>query len=396
VAHPAARVNALEVVQEIIERHRLHDETFVLVAHRAGAAWRHLYRTAEQRLRHLPPPLPGRPPTGAPALGASLLHLGLDDLDRFRTDPDHVVSISSRLTGPGGRRHLALMDLHLDEYVPPGRLAAALRALCDERPSWLLRTGRQYHVYGDFLLDEGEWRRWNLRFQMPLALTDPRYIGHSLTYGCNLLRLSAGRAFHRTVPATVDDEPGHGPAATVAVQLAQRCHSCLVRMNGEPVIDHLREVAGLAVQILAHCRADGGGPAEDASADELYACGYLHDSIEDTEADYEDIVDAAGARVAAWVAEVSDDKRLPASRRHAAYHRQIGAASRPARIVKLADLLSNLRGLTGHEARAWAHRYLDRVAIQLDLIRDGLEQCPELFEARRLVREWRGRLASGA
>jgi len=389
-------VNALAVVQEIIERHHLQDETFTLVSHRAGASWRQRYRTADQRLQHLTARLPDRPPTGPRLLGSRVLQLRIDDLDRYRGDREHVVSISSRLAGPGGRGHLALMDLHLDEFIPPTRLAVAVRTLCDGNSSWLLRTGRQYHVYGDFLLSEPQWRRWNVQFQMPLVLANPRYIGHSLLSGCNLLRLNAGGVLHTTVPETMVDESSPGPTATAAMQLAQRCHASQVRRNGEPVIAHLREVADLAVQIRAGCQSLGGERAEDGSPEELYACGYLHDSIEDTNTDYEDIVQIAGVTVAQWVAQVSDDKRLPASERHAAYHRQIGGASRSARIVKLADLLSNLRGLTGHERRSWTLRYLDRVETQLDLIRDGLDRCPEYGEAVRLVHRWRGRLAPGA
>jgi guanosine-3',5'-bis(diphosphate) 3'-pyrophosphohydrolase len=388
-------VNALAVVQAIVERHRLQDETFTLVSHRARAGWRYRHRTAEQRLQHLSARLSEQPPAGSRALGATILRLGMDDLDRFRRGRDHVVSISSRLRGPAGRGHLALMDLHLDEFIPTGRLAAAVRTVCDERDSWLLRTGRHYHVYGDFLMDERQWRRWNLRFQMALVLANPRYVGYSLLCGCNLLRLNAGGVSHSTVPTTVEDERSPGPAATAAIQLAQRSHACQVRKNGEPVIAHLREVAGLAVQIQSGCAAAGSEPFEEPSADELYACGFLHDSIEDTDTDYEDVVEAAGPRVATWVSQISDDKRLPAPQRHAAYHRQIGAASRSARIVKLADLLSNLRGLTGDEGRTWIQRYLERVAAQLELIREGLDRCPEFEEAQRLVHAWRRRMTSG-
>jgi HD superfamily phosphodiesterase len=395
---PADLLNALEVVHEIIRRHRLRNATFTLVTHRVGIGWRQRHRTAEQRLEHLADGLATTQPTGWRVSGGELLGLGMEDLDRYRSDQDHVVSISSRLSGTGRRDHLALMDLHLDEFVPLDRVAKAVRTLCDRRASWLLRTDRHYHVYGDFLLDQDEWQRWNLRFQMTAALTSARYIGHSLLWGGNLLRLNAARMYQVIVPVTAREDAGSppGPIAAAAMQLAQRQHRWQLRKNGEPMMRHLSEVAALALQIRSDCRSLAGDHLDEGSPDELYASGYLHDCIEDTNTDYDKVAGAAGTRVADWVTQLSEDKRQPATHRHVAYRRQIALAGRPARMVKLADLLSNLRGLTGHEGHAWIRSYLTEVDTQLHLIRHGLDQCPAFGEAEELVRGWRGRLETAA
>lgn len=391
-------MNALEVVQEIIRRHGLYDATFTLVSHRTSIGWRQRHRTADQRLEHLADGLPTRRPTGWRLRGDELLGLQMDGLDRYRPDRDHVVSISSRVAGAGGRDHLALMDLHLDEFVPLAGIATAVRTLCDQRSSWLLRTDRHYHVYGDFLLDQEAWQRWNLQFQMPLVLASARYIGHSLRWGANLLRLNAARMYQVTVPATVREErgPPPGPIATAAVQLAQRQHRWQLRKNGEPMMRHLTEVAALALQIRSDCLSPDCDQLDESSPDELYASGYLHDCIEDTNTDYDKVAGAAGTRVADWVTQLSEDKRLPAAHRHDAYRRQIASASRPARMVKLADLLSNLRGLTGHEGHDWILGYLVEVEGQLLLIRHGLDLSAAYGEAEELVRCWREKLAKAA
>jgi hypothetical protein len=388
-------MNALEVVQEIVRSQGLRDACFTLVSHVAHTDWRQHRRTAEERLMHPTEGLLPRPPSGPAIAGGELLRLSQADLATYRASEDHVVSISSRLDGTAKGKHLALMDLHLDQFVTRDRIEAAVETLCEGRRYWLLRTDRQYHVYRDFLLDDGEdWRNWNLRFQLPLAFTNSRYIPQSLLWGCNLLRLTDGGRFAMTVPRLVGDEgdPPLESIARAAVQLAQRKHWWQLRKNGRPYIYHLREVAVWAVQIRAECVHLGLLRDDEASDGQLYACGYLHDCIEDTDTDYDEVVGAAGTDVADWVVELSDDKRRPSEQRHAEYLRQLRCASLPARIVKLADLLSNLQGLTGHEDEAWMDRYLRKVGMQLELIGAGLERCPAHGRALELVEQRRREL----
>lgn len=178
-----------------------------------------------------------------------------------------------------------------------------------------------------------------------------------------------------------------------ATALADTKHARQVRRNGEPVVQHLREVAALAMSIGTDCLAFSDRTRRDSSPQELYAAGCLHACLEDTNATYEEVARAAGLRVAAWVAQVSRDKRLPWRQGHVAYERQLSRASLAARAVKLADLLADLRGLTGTEDRAWITGYLDHVDRLLRLIRPGLDRCPQLQEAAELARGWRQRLA---
>jgi hypothetical protein len=280
------------------------------------------------------------------------------------------------------------MDVHLDEYLAPDRIDRAVQEICGQdhdgraRTFWLLQTDRYYHVYGCFLLDEDEWEEWNLRFLMSDALVYNRYTGRSLMSGRNLLRLNAGPAPLTTVPTTVEvDRPQHGPLARAALQLAQRRHRGQSRKNREPIINHLEEVAQLAVRIGRECL-----PADGASADELYACGYLHDCIEDTNTDYDDVARAVGEAVAGWVVSVTEDKRLREGRRHEQSQEQLRDSELPAKIVKLADLISNLSGLSGFEDPAWAGRYLGRVCQQLDILGGSLGGTEAYTEARRCLR----------
>src|SRR5579863_10047399 len=73
------------------------------------------------------------------------------------------------------------------------------------------------------------------------------------------------------------------------------------------------------------------------------AAGLLHDTIEDTATDYDEIAERFGARVAEFVAVLTKDKRLPEVRRERTYFAQLARAPLPARLCKVADSLHNLR-----------------------------------------------------
>jgi len=68
----------------------------------------------------------------------------------------------------------------------------------------------------------------------------------------------------------------------------------------------------------------------------------LHDTIEDTTTDYDDVADRYGPEVAGWVAALTKDMRLPDEAREAAYHRTLANADWPVYVCKLADVYDNL------------------------------------------------------
>ncbi|HKA08326.1 MAG TPA: HD domain-containing protein [Gemmataceae bacterium] len=68
----------------------------------------------------------------------------------------------------------------------------------------------------------------------------------------------------------------------------------------------------------------------------------LHDTIEDTTTDYDDLEKQFGAKVAGWVAALSKDKRLPDDDREAAYMATLAAADPAVKVAKLADIFDNL------------------------------------------------------
>jgi guanosine-3',5'-bis(diphosphate) 3'-pyrophosphohydrolase len=79
---------------------------------------------------------------------------------------------------------------------------------------------------------------------------------------------------------------------------------------------------------------------------EVLAAGLLHDTIEDTRTDYDDLRESFGARVADLVAALTKDKRLPEERREDEYFAQLAKAPLEAKLCKVADSVYNLRDST--------------------------------------------------
>ena len=73
------------------------------------------------------------------------------------------------------------------------------------------------------------------------------------------------------------------------------------------------------------------------------AAGLLHDTIEDTATDYDEIRERFGRKVADLVAVLTKDKRLPEAERERQYFAGLARAPHPARLCKIADSLYNVR-----------------------------------------------------
>ncbi len=113
-----------------------------------------------------------------------------------------------------------------------------------------------------------------------------------------------------------------------AASLAAKLHDGQVRKDGTPYFQHPARVASIL--------------ARAGSKDNLIAAGFLHDVIEDTPADYDDISELFGDDVADWVAAMSKDHRMPEPVREPAYKKQLEDGPWQGRAIKLADQLDNL------------------------------------------------------
>jgi guanosine-3',5'-bis(diphosphate) 3'-pyrophosphohydrolase len=114
-----------------------------------------------------------------------------------------------------------------------------------------------------------------------------------------------------------------------------------------PYVNHLAEVARLLAEVTK------GGDAE------LIAAGWLHDTVEDTATSREELVLSFGDDVAALVMEVTDDKTLPKQERKLLQILKTPAKTPRAKMIKLADLTSNLRQFPDNWETQRIHDYFE-------------------------------------
>jgi guanosine-3',5'-bis(diphosphate) 3'-pyrophosphohydrolase len=118
-----------------------------------------------------------------------------------------------------------------------------------------------------------------------------------------------------------------------AADLAARRHNGMARKGrgNEPYINHLAEVANILAEVT------------DGVDAELVAAGWLHDTVEDTGTTRDELAQKFGERVAALVVEVTDDMSLPKATRRQKQIEDAPHKSADAKLIKIADKISNIR-----------------------------------------------------
>ncbi|HEV2949503.1 MAG TPA: HD domain-containing protein [Gemmataceae bacterium] len=138
-----------------------------------------------------------------------------------------------------------------------------------------------------------------------------------------------------------------------AIAFAARAHQGQLRKDQRtPYASHVFRVCLIVRQVFG---------VEDAS---VLTAAVLHDTIEDTTTDFDDVAKEFGPEIARWVSALSKDKRLPEDQREKAYEDQLAQGPWQVKICKLADIYDNLMDAIHmppeKQARAKrnAHRYL--------------------------------------
>jgi hypothetical protein len=142
----------------------------------------------------------------------------------------------------------------------------------------------------------------------------------------------------------VERQPVAGlPLVMLAAQFAADRHRSQRRRGAarEPYVNHLLEVAALLAT------------ATEGQDSELVVAGLLHDLIEDQGVSADEIARQFGVGVAALVLEVTTDKSLPERERHRLQVAHAADKSPRARLLRVADLTSNLRALRQSPPADW-------------------------------------------
>jgi len=116
-----------------------------------------------------------------------------------------------------------------------------------------------------------------------------------------------------------------------AVAFAARAHHGQIRKDGKtPYISHVCRVALIVRHVFG---------IDDPA---VLTAAVLHDTIEDTTTDFDDVQEYFGPEVAHWVALLSKDNRLRDEPREEAYRAGLRSAPWQVKACKLADVCDNL------------------------------------------------------
>ena len=116
----------------------------------------------------------------------------------------------------------------------------------------------------------------------------------------------------------------------------------------------------------------------------VLAAALLHDTIEDTGATHAELEAKFGAEVAEVVVEVTDDKSLPKAERKRLQIEHASHSSHRAKLVKLADKISNLRDMITDPPAHWPlerqQAYFDWAAAVLEGLRGTNKALEKAYE----------------
>ncbi|MDX2147027.1 MAG: HD domain-containing protein [Planctomycetota bacterium] len=174
-----------------------------------------------------------------------------------------------------------------------------------------------------------------------------------------------------------DSTPDLAHAWQRAISFAARAHKHQLRKDGQtPYVAHVFRVA-LTVQHVFRCYDE-----------RALLAAILHDTIEDTTTDYDDLAESFGAPVADLVAALTKNPALPESKRESEYDARLAGADWRAKLVKLADTYDNLIDAEQLDApKKKLRSRLEKCQRAIDIAQSDAAAHPELSRAIALLRE---------
>jgi len=161
---------------------------------------------------------------------------------------------------------------------------------------------------------------------------------------------------------------------TKAMKFAAEKHRAQSRKDAAntPYINHPISLASLLTN---------EGAVTDAN---VIAAALLHDTVEDTDATVEDIKELFGKNICDIVIEVTDNKSLPSPERKRLQIENTAQISHKAKLVKLADKISNLQDMLERPPVKWSlqrkQEYFDWAKEVIDQLRGTNEKLETLFD----------------
>ena len=155
-----------------------------------------------------------------------------------------------------------------------------------------------------------------------------------------------------------------------AIRFAAEKHSDQRRKDSKssPYINHPIQVAEMLWTI------------GDVREDTLLVASILHDTIEDTDTQPEEIKAEFGEDVLALVLEVTDDKSLPKLKRKQLQVERAPHKTRNAKLLKLADKISNVQDIITSPPKDWSLERKQEYLLWTEQVVAGLRGVNEKLE----------------
>jgi GTP diphosphokinase / guanosine-3',5'-bis(diphosphate) 3'-diphosphatase len=165
------------------------------------------------------------------------------------------------------------------------------------------------------------------------------------------------------------------PALFSALSFSADKHRSQTRKDAEasPYINH-------PIQLCVVLSEEGG--IDDPT---VLMAALLHDTIEDTQTTYDDLLEHFGAPVADVVMEVTDDKALAKADRKRLQVEHASTISNAAKLVKLADKICNVRDILKSPPHWWTLErrleYFEWSKSVVDALRGVHPKLEAIFDA---------------
>lgn len=156
-----------------------------------------------------------------------------------------------------------------------------------------------------------------------------------------------------------------------ASAFSTRAHRHQARNDGTPYASHPARVAMTIAVVFSF---------DDP---EILAAAFLHDTIEDCDVDYDDLLELFGRNVADYVAAMSKDMRLEEPMREVAYDKQLADGPWQGRLIKLADVYDNYTDQPANKRAT----FVDKVQRILAITKNDEQLCDASEILRTLVGE---------
>ena len=142
-----------------------------------------------------------------------------------------------------------------------------------------------------------------------------------------------------------------------AIRFAANAHRKQTRTSGDAYITHPVEVAKIVKQFK-----------KSHNLEALISAAYLHDTVEDTDTELEDITKMFGGLVASMVKELTSEEQSKEFKASKADYlsAKMSSMSSWALVVKLADRIHNISDLNTAKTKKWASNYKKQTTQIMD------------------------------